>query len=84
MLRGSDNQRIIILKQEYRSLYEAYLSAENSKIQNFTTREGIISVGIHLPGYEEALKRAATAKGLKEKDKEKDKEKINKEVEKDG
>lgn len=66
VLRGSDNQRVIILKEEYRASYEAYLQIKESRIQNFSTREGIVSVGIHAPGYEQALKQAAKEKGLEE------------------
>ena len=67
LLRGSDNQRILILKDEYRFTYENYRKTEKSRIQNFSTRDGIISVGIHLPGYEDQLKRSAIEKGLEEK-----------------
>lgn len=66
VLRGSDNQRIIIQKDEYQAIYQEYLKQEHSQIQNFSTRDGIISVGIHLPGYEEALKHAVIDKGLRE------------------
>ena len=66
VLRGSDNQRIIILQEKYRSLYETYTDSPRSRIQNFTTRDGIISVGIHLPGYEEQLKQTTVNMGLEE------------------
>ena len=65
ILRGSSNQRIIV-KEEYRALYDDYMKHGESKIQNFTTKDGIISVGIHLPGYELELKKAALRKGLEE------------------
>lgn len=67
VLRGSDNQRIIVLKDEYKSLYDAYVKTGGGRIQNFATRDGIISVGIHLPGYEEDLRQAAVRRGLEEK-----------------
>lgn len=65
MLRGSSNQRIII-KKEFQELYGEYMRRSESRIQNFTTKDGIISVGIHLPGYEKCLREAATEKGLEE------------------
>ena len=65
MLRGSSNQRIFI-KEEFQTLYEDYLKQGESKIQNFTTKDGIISVGIHLPGFEQKLKSAAKERGLEE------------------
>ena len=66
MLRGSDNQRILILEEAYRDLYESYQREFHGRIQNFSTRDGIISVGIHLPGYERQLKQSAILKGLEE------------------
>lgn len=46
-LRGSDNQTIYILNEKYRAAYENYLAASENQIQNFATRDGYISVGIH-------------------------------------
>ena len=66
-LRGSDNQRIIILQDAFRSSYEAYLKKGGGRIQNFSTRDGVISVGIHLPGYQESLRQAVVRKGLEER-----------------
>ena len=50
LLRGSSNQRIHILQETHREKYAAYLATEQNKIQNFTTADGIISVGIHRSG----------------------------------
>ena len=50
-LRGSDNQIIHILKEEYRAIYEAYLATMHNQIQNFTTTDGVVSVGIHQPDF---------------------------------
>ena len=50
LLRGSSNQRIHILEDAHREKYAAYLATEHNKIQNFTTADGIISVGIHRSG----------------------------------
>ena len=50
-LRGSDNQTIYILNENYRAVYEDYLSTTENQIQNFTAKDGIISVGIHRPDF---------------------------------
>ena len=50
-LKGSSNQRIHILKREFQDLYDGYLSRCGNRIQNFTTSDGIVSVGIHHPGF---------------------------------
>jgi len=49
LLRGSSNQRIHILDPAKADKYHAYLATETNKIQNFTTADGIVSVGIHRP-----------------------------------
>lgn len=51
LLRGSSNQRIHILEKNQVSKYEIYLNKEANKIQNFTTNDGIVSVGIHKPDF---------------------------------
>lgn len=51
LLRGSLNQRIHILEEEQRAKYETYLNTESNKIQNFTTNDGVVSVGIHKPDF---------------------------------
>ena len=51
ILRGSSNQRIHILEENQRIKYEKYLKAETNKIQNFTTNDGVVSVGIHKPDF---------------------------------
>ena len=63
-LRGSTNQRIIVLNERYTELYEQYIAASKGKVQNFITPTGVISVGIHRPGYEEALDTKLCEKGL--------------------
>ena len=50
-LRGSDNQTIYILNEKYRATYENYLMTTENQIQNFTTKDGYISVGIHRPDF---------------------------------
>jgi len=51
LLRGSENQRIHILNEKLRDKYEAYLASAHNQIQNFTTRDGVVSVGIHRKGF---------------------------------
>lgn len=51
LLRGSSNQRIHILEENQRNKYEKYLREETNKIQNFTTNDGIVSLGIHKPDF---------------------------------
>jgi anaerobic ribonucleoside-triphosphate reductase activating protein len=51
LLRGSSNQRIHILDKKHQSIYETYLNSETNKIQNFTTSDGVVSVGIHKPDF---------------------------------
>lgn len=65
-LRGSDNQKIIFLDESYRERYAAYLGQGPGRIQNFAMPDGIVSVGIHMPGYEKKLKQKAKEKGLEE------------------
>lgn len=47
LLRGSSNQQIHILNHDLEGLYSRYLQSSTNKIQNFSTVDGIISVGIH-------------------------------------
>ena len=51
LLRGSNNQRIHILNDDLRDKYEAYLATSHNQIQNFTTSNGVVSVGIHKKGF---------------------------------
>lgn len=47
LLRGSANQRIHILHPESAGRWAAYLETARNQIQNFTTADGVVSVGIH-------------------------------------
>lgn len=64
VLRGSDNQRIIILNDRLADKYSCYLSTAQNEIQNFTSFDGVISVGIHKPGYENQVDILLRGKGL--------------------
>ncbi|MDD6740397.1 MAG: 4Fe-4S single cluster domain-containing protein [Prevotella copri] len=50
-LRGSSNQEIHILNSKFASKYQEYLGDGHNQIQNFTTSDGIVSVGIHRKGF---------------------------------
>lgn len=64
ILRGSDNQNIYILNDNYKEKYEHYLNTAKNEIQDFTSNDGIISVGIHRPDYNRTLKNLIKEKGL--------------------
>ena len=51
LLRGSNNQIIHILNKNYERKYNTYFENSHNTIQNFTTSDGIISVGIHKPDF---------------------------------
>lgn len=63
-LRGSDNQRIIILNDVLSPKYTHYVNSVSNQIQNFTTHDGVISVGIHRPGYNTQIDSLLQQKGL--------------------
>lgn len=65
-LIGSANQKIHILKLAYQKKYNDYISTTKNKIQNFTSTDGIISVGIHKPNFNNDFKEAIVNKGLEE------------------
>lgn len=50
-LRGSSNQEIHILNPKFAPAYQEYLDGGHNQIQNFTTSDGIVSVGIHRKGF---------------------------------
>ena len=56
VLRGSENQNIIILNDAYKNYYKNYLETTHNQIQNFTTINGVISVGIHRSDFVSAIK----------------------------
>lgn len=51
LLRGSNNQKIHILNKNFEKKYNRYFENSHNTIQNFTTSDGIISVGIHSPDF---------------------------------
>ena len=66
VLRGSDNQNIYFLMDKYKAVYQLYIQHTRSRIQNFSTVDGVISVGIHLPGYGDQIRQMMEKKGLEE------------------
>lgn len=63
-LRGSANQGLFILRKSLAPKYKAYLSQGENQIQNFMTKDGMVSVGIHRPGFQQDIIRAAEEKGV--------------------
>lgn len=55
VLRGSENQNIVILNNEYKAYYKNYLETTHNQIQNFTTADGVVSVGIHKRNFRNAI-----------------------------
>lgn len=51
ILRGSSNQRVHILNDQLRDRYQSFFAEAHNQIQNFTTADGIVSVGIHRPTF---------------------------------
>lgn len=64
ILRGSDNQKIHILIDNYKDRYNIYLSTTKNQIQNFMTSDGVVSVGIHRPNFMNDFNDAMNRKGL--------------------
>jgi len=64
VLRGSDNQSIIILSADYEAKYNEYLKTATNQVQNFATRDSVISVGIHRSSYLDELDALTLRRGL--------------------
>ena len=52
------------LKPELEPKYQEYISHNKNRIQNFNTGDGVVSVGIHRPGFACSLAEAARGKGV--------------------
>lgn len=63
-LRGSSNQKVIYLSHKLKSEYEAYVTVQRNSIQNFASQDGVISVGIHKPGFLDDVNAGLKQKGL--------------------
>ena len=65
ILRGSNNQRIIVLNPTLGDKYNRYLSIQfSNEIQNFTSKDGVISVGIHRPGFNSSVIEKVGERGV--------------------
>lgn len=64
ILRGSDDQRIYVLDEALGDKYKKYCATYKNQIQNFMTADGVISVGIHRPGFIHELNETVSEKGL--------------------
>lgn len=50
-LRGSSNQTIYILKEQFNNKYYDYINGNHNEIQNFMMNNEVISVGIHKKNF---------------------------------
>lgn len=62
VLKGSDNQTIYYLKNQYKERYETYIKKHKGKflVENFPAKDGMISVGIHKPDFREKIQKSVT------------------------
>lgn len=51
ILRGSSNQHVHVLNEEFRDCYKEYFFKMRNQVQNFLSVDGVISVGIHRKGF---------------------------------
>jgi len=63
-LRGSYNQVVHIMNDSYAEMYDTYSYSKDRELQNFHTRDGIVSVGIHKDGFLNDMYVATARKGL--------------------
>ena len=66
-MRGSANQNIIILNDDYKSMYDNYFLNGTNKIQNFKINSETISVGIHKRNFKTDLNKNVKKFGLRKK-----------------
>ena len=57
-LRGSSNQRVHLLAPRHAERYRLFFAEARNRIQNFTTADGVVSVGIHRPTFQPETARA--------------------------
>lgn len=63
-LRGSANQKIYYLKPALRKAYERFMREKGNQIQDFTTGDGVVSVGIHHPRFKDDLTTRMEKQGV--------------------
>ena len=65
ILRGSSNQKIIVLQESKKTKYNTYFEQTSQNyIQNFPVSDGVISVGIHGPDFSREIKEMAKKRGV--------------------
>lgn len=64
VLRGSDNQRILILKPEYQERYQQYINTGKRLYESFSTSEGVFMIGLHEKGFRQKLDEQKKKHGL--------------------
>lgn len=63
-MRGSSNQNVYVLRESLKQRYETYLAETTNEIQNFMTRNGMVSVGIHKKDFKNLLVKKSLEKGV--------------------
>ena len=63
-LSGSSNQNVLFLQSHLQEKYEAYMVQQKNQIQNFSVRNGIVSVGIHNPDFAKQIRCEAEKRGV--------------------
>lgn len=76
ILRGSANQRYFYRDDEVRNKYEKYLQEHAGKhqVENFTVKDGVISVGIHKKDFRETLTKQLRDRKIVKRESEADNE----------
>ncbi|MFA5658242.1 MAG: 4Fe-4S single cluster domain-containing protein [Oscillospiraceae bacterium] len=64
LIRGSENQVLHVLNQDFRAAYEEFSATEENKIQNFFSGSAVVSVGIHKSDFAEEFPKKTAEKGL--------------------
>ena len=68
ILRGSSNQRILLLDPKLEHRYVQYLNRDHSEIQNLHFPDMTISVGIHSSGFEKDIAEKLLDRGVRRTD----------------
>lgn len=65
-LKGSENQTIHYLQPDVQHTYEEYIKEAYGKhrVQNFPSKDGIISVGIHSVGFQDNIRSQLQERGI--------------------
>ena len=76
VLRGSVNQRYFYRDDEVKNKYEKYMQEHTGKhlVENFTVKDGVVSVGIHKKDFEKELTKRLGRKQIVKHESEADDE----------